>query len=119
MFSRFYLAGLLLAGALHAQTSTATLQGTVHDPTGAILPGAAVRIANEATGTRTDSAANSTGHYLVPYLLPGTYTVTVEHPGFQRFRQTGIKLDVQQSLSFDVTLSYRRLELPRRVKIET
>jgi hypothetical protein len=105
MFSRIFFAVLLAAAALDAQTSTATLQGTVHDPSGAILAGAAVRVTNEATGTVTDSATNSSGHYLVPYLLPGTYAVNVEQKGFQRHRQSGIKLDVGQSRAVDVTLT--------------
>jgi hypothetical protein len=104
MFSRIIVA-LSIAGSLYAQTSTATLQGTVHDPSGAVLAGAAIRITEEATGTQSDSSSNSSGHYLVPFLLPGTYTLTVDSPGFQRFRRTGVKLDVAQSLQVDVTLS--------------
>ena len=95
----------LAAGTLCAQTSTATIEGDVWDSSGAAVPGAKVQVTNVASGARTDTVGGSTGHYLIPYLLPGSYSITAEHQGFQRFQQTGIKLDVQQSLRLDITLS--------------
>ena len=94
----------LAAGVLSAQTSTATIEGEIRDSSGAALPGTAVKVINTATGARTDTAANSGGHYVAPYLLPGTYEITAERQGFQRFEQKGIKLDVQQTLALDITL---------------
>ena len=100
-----FISLFLAAGTLCAQTSTATIEGDVWDSSGAAVPGAKVQVTNTASGARTDTVGGSTGHYLIPYLLPGSYSITAEHQGFQRFQQTGIKLDVQQSLRLDITLS--------------
>jgi hypothetical protein len=100
LFASMFLA----AGVAFAQTSTATIEGDVRDASGAAVPETAVRVTNEATGARTETTANGGGHYVVPYLLPGTYFVSAERPGFQRFEQKGIKLDVQQILAVNITL---------------
>ena len=100
-FAVFFFAGLLL----QAQTSTATLQGHVKDPSGASVAGAAIRATNIQTGAAKQVNANEDGFFLVPYLLPGQYALSAEHPGFRRFEQRDIKLDVQEVLSFDINLT--------------
>ncbi|MCL5744315.1 MAG: carboxypeptidase regulatory-like domain-containing protein, partial [Acidobacteria bacterium] len=94
----------LLAAELHAQTSTATLQGFVRDPSGAGIPEAKVNIRNIRTGVVRELRTSAEGRYVEPFLLPGDYEITVEKTGFRRFTQSGIKLDVQQNLSLNVEL---------------
>jgi hypothetical protein len=65
-----------------AQTNTATLSGTVVDQHGAIVPGAAVTVLNPATSLERRATAAADGHFVVPLLSPGTYTVKAEHQGF-------------------------------------
>ncbi len=96
---------LLLCPLLQAQTSTATLRGKVKDATGASITGAGVRITNSATGTSVQTTTDHDGNFVAPYLLPGQYTLAAEHPGFQRFEQTGITLDVQQVLATEIVLT--------------
>jgi hypothetical protein len=106
------LAGSLLVGVLifhgaitcKGQQIEARLFGFVTDPADAAIPEAQVTVANEATGVMATVRTGTDGGFNVPALRPGTYTLTVEHPGFQRSVQTGIKLDVNQQARVDVQL---------------
>ena len=73
---------MALAVAGVAQT-TASIKGTVTDPSGAAVSGAKVTIRNAAQGIERTTQTNSTGYYEVPALPPGTYTVEVQGQGFQ------------------------------------
>ena len=77
---------VLLAGAFSsAQTtiSTGSIQGTVSDPSGALVDGAKVTITNKATGEVTNLATNSSGVYVSGALQSGNYVVRVEAKGFK------------------------------------
>jgi hypothetical protein len=87
-----------------AQYSTASLAGTVHDDSGAIVPSAHVRIQNIGTGIEQDQATNSLGTFDFPLVPTGTYTITVEKAGFSIYQQQGISLQVQESATVDVKL---------------
>jgi len=95
----------LLSAMLFAQTSTATLEGHVKDPSGASISGARIQVVNAQTNTSKQAVTNNEGYFVVPYLMPGEYSITAERPGFRRFTQSAIKLDVQQVLSFDIALT--------------
>jgi hypothetical protein len=86
------------------QQVEATLLGSVTDPANAAIPDAQITVTNEATGIAVVARTGADGAYTVPALRPGTYTLTVEHPGFQRSVQSGIKLDVNQQARIDVQL---------------
>ena len=75
----FACAALVLVSSLAAfgQATTGTLRGTVTDPNGAQVAGANVTAKNDATGTVTPTQTNGEGIYVVPNLLPGTYTFSV------------------------------------------
>ena len=77
----FVMAGC--AAALHAQTGTGSILGTVADESGAVVPNAAVTIASKATGASRTLATNAEGLYSAPALLPGDYEVKVELEGFR------------------------------------
>jgi hypothetical protein len=95
---------LLLAGLAYAQTSTATLQGHVEDPSSAEVPDAQVQITNVNTAAMRQARTDADGAYVVPFLPPGQYTVDVEKPGFRRFTQTNVILQVGQTLALNVTM---------------
>ncbi len=90
---------------MYGQTTTGTLQGQVRDATGAAVPEAKVTVTNIRTGVSNELQTNPEGRYVVPFLLPGDYQIAVEKPGFKRFTQSGIKLDVQQVRTIDVELA--------------
>src|SRR5438270_5469114 len=64
--------------------------GTVTDPQGAAVPGAKVTVTDERKGTKDTATTNDTGNYSVTHLVPDTYTVRVEAPGFKVSEQKGI-----------------------------
>ena len=90
------LAILMLSIAPHArsQSSNAQLSGTVSDPSGAIIPGASVKLTGMATGVSSDAITNSSGQYTFPFVAPGTYSVTVNAKGFATAQENGINLQV-------------------------
>src|SRR4030095_241653 len=75
-----------------AQTTTSTILGSVSDPGGAVIPGATVRVINETTGDSRSAITSETGSFTFPSLLPATYTIRVELPGFQTLQRTGNSL---------------------------
>src|SRR5258708_10253493 len=79
------LVGILVLGAaltvsLFAQT--ASLAGTVSDPTGAVIPKAVVTVTNTQTGAKRSDTSDSEGRYTIPQLPPGTYSLTAQVVGF-------------------------------------
>src|SRR5881628_2981287 len=86
---RLATAVALLAGATlaTAQEFRGTIIGRVTDPDGAPIPGASITVANEATGVGWQTVTESDGVYAARFLVPGTYRVQVEMPGFSRFVQ--------------------------------
>jgi hypothetical protein len=85
--------------------STATLQGTVTDPTGASVPNAKIVAINEATGVRTETVSDSAGAYLFPSLSIGNYKVEITASGFQKTVFTALKLDVATTVTKNVALT--------------
>jgi hypothetical protein len=82
-------------------STTATLKGTVTDPTGAVISGATVTATNPNTGITKVAKSAADGSYQIPALPPGSYQVTIEAPGFSREVVKGLELSVGQSASFD------------------
>jgi hypothetical protein len=96
---------LLLSASLSGQTFTASLQGTISDPTGAMVPNAVVTLTNEATNVKQERTADSRGNYQFTLIPPGGYRLTVQMPGFQTLVRTGLVLQVQQQATLDLTLT--------------
>src|SRR6266446_3894732 len=91
-----------------AQTVGASLQGTVHDPSGAVLPGAEVEIRNVETGAARPLKADESGRWREPVLVPGEYELRVSAPGFQTLLRKGIHLAVGQDAMVDLALELGR-----------
>lgn len=79
-----------------AQSGAGSIQGTVTDSTGAVMPNASIHVVNVATGVTTDTKSNGAGFYEVPQLFTGTYRVTVTVPGMKAYA-TSIELLVAQN----------------------
>jgi hypothetical protein len=99
-----FLLVMSLSAMVPAQQFTATLRGTVHDASGAVVPKAEVTIANTATNESRVVFTDANGTYVVPQLKPGTYRLIVKKDGFRTATLDEIKLDVQQIRAADVTL---------------
>ena len=73
----------LLPASAQSTVSTGSIQGTVTDPNGAVVPNAAVTITNKATGQASKFTSSSSGTYASGALIPGEYEVRIEAKGFQ------------------------------------
>jgi hypothetical protein len=104
----FLVASALLVLALSisgfAQTTNATLGGTVSDSSGALIPGVAVTATNTQTGIVSTALSNETGAYNFPSLQTGTYKMTAELPGFQTQTYNVVTLGVSQQVRLNFTL---------------
>src|SRR5262245_8086917 len=88
-----------------AQVNTATISGTVHDASGAVLPGVSVVIQNQDTGISRTVSTGETGRYSAPALGLGNYQVTAQLQGFQSQVRSGIALTVGREAVVDFTLA--------------
>ena len=103
---------LLCMVALFASTSlavaqdvqSATVVGTVRDPTGAVVPNASITITNVATNTSAHAVTNSDGAWYVPFQAAGTYTLTIDASGFKEYVRSGVVLEIGKTPRFDVQL---------------
>src|SRR5579862_7500639 len=77
-----------------AEIGSATLNGTVTDPTGAAVPNAKVTVTSPQTGLTRTTTTNDTGLYSFPQLPVGTYDLTVEANGFKLTKRTGASLTI-------------------------
>lgn len=71
---------------------TATINGTIADATGALVPDAKVTATNMATGIGISTQSNTDGSFIIPALPIGTYTLTAVKQGFATFKETGIEI---------------------------
>ena len=81
---------LCLASVAAAQSYRGRVQGAVTDQTQGAITGATVTLLNVATGVRSTRTTSEAGLFLFDLVDPGTYTVTVESPGFGKFAQENI-----------------------------
>ncbi len=87
------------------QETRSTLTGHVSDPTGAIVPHAAIVVTNMDTGVKTNIQSNSAGDYTVPFLTPGRYQVGISSPGFRNYVHSGLTLQTEQTVTENVILA--------------
>lgn len=100
----FLALGMLFSIRLLSQQITATVVGTVTDASAAVVSGALIRITNLETGIAREGTTDETGNFTFPYLSPGTYTMTVSHPGFRSDNVENLNLDAAQVLRSDFAL---------------
>ena len=104
------LTSLLLALALSAPSALAqaingTIEGTIVDGQGAVLPGVTVTVTNVDTGDARSVITNESGLYRAQLLPLGNYRVAAELARFKKFEQTGVTLRAGQTAVINVTLS--------------
>src|SRR5271157_2709180 len=88
-----------------AQVESGKVLGEVRDSSGAAVAGAKARVSNVDTGVIHEVTTGSGGEYAVTELRPGTYTLTVERDGFKKAIQEPFRLDVNQVVRIDITMS--------------
>ena len=93
-----------LGGQLWAQTNTGRISGTITDANGAAVPGAPVKITNDATQQFRIAMSDSNGFYVATNLPVGNYSVSVEQQGFKKSAKTGYNLVADGRLTVDFKL---------------
>jgi hypothetical protein len=103
---------LVLCGSLFLTISplvygqaTGSFEGTISDKTGSVITGANVRVTSQGTGAERQAKTDDTGHYLVPLVPIGTYTIRVESQGFQPNEQRDVRLQVDEHRDVNFTMS--------------
>jgi hypothetical protein len=94
----------LTAVLAFSQATTATMDGVVRDPSGAIVPGTAITVTNVETRISSKWVTNGEGHFIAPFLQPGVYEVTAEKEGFKKSVRRGITLLVADTTRIDLML---------------
>jgi hypothetical protein len=97
--------GLVAGIPVAAQSGRGTLSGLVTDTTGAIIPGASLKLTETGTGSRYDAVSSGQGLYTFPELQPGVYTLAVTFPKFESYTQTGITVSVGSTSTVNAVLS--------------
>lgn len=100
---------LLIIGVAWGQGSVGTLNGTVLDAVGAVVPGAVVTITNVATGVEAKTTTTSAGAYTFPYVPSGNYTIKVTAAGFRVASAENVILRVAQTLTVNISLEVGQL----------
>ena len=87
-----------------AQSTSASVGGFVQDPSQAFIPGVTVTATNTQTGVVTKAVTNESGTYNIPALLPGTYRLTAELPGFKTQVINDVQLGQSATARYNFTL---------------
>ncbi len=95
---------LLFAVAAFGQGDRGTITGTVTDPTGAVVPNAAIHLTNTDTAATYQVGTSNTGNYTLANLPVGTYEMTVESAGFKKFDRPGLLVQVAETIRVDAVL---------------
>jgi Carboxypeptidase regulatory-like domain len=100
----FALTIFLAPISLHAQDTRSKISGQVVDPNKASMPGASVKVTDVNRGTTVTLTTNDDGLFQANYLLSGTYQVVVEMPGFKKYIQDGVLVEISQTRELIVVL---------------
>ena len=95
---------VLPTGLALAQVDRAGLDGSITDPSGKVIPGVHVVAEMPDTGLRRETVSSSTGTYDIPELPVGTYTITLDHPGFKTLTFVDVKQVIGRTRTLDATL---------------
>jgi Carboxypeptidase regulatory-like domain len=110
----------LFAGSAFSQaTGSGSIQGTVTDSTGALLPNASVALTETSTHVTLTTKTNSAGNYAFPNINVGTYSLTVTSPGFGTFTSTNNVLEVGSSIAIDAKLTVGSTETKVEVRTDS
>jgi Carboxypeptidase regulatory-like domain/TonB dependent receptor-like, beta-barrel len=105
-YALLMLLGLAPATArAQSQATNGTIEGTIVDASGAVLPGVTVTITNVDTGIDRVVTTNDKGLFRAPLLPLGTYKVSAELQGFKRFEKTGVTLSVGETAVVNASMS--------------
>lgn len=82
----------------------AQLNGTIHDPSGGVVPKVSLSLRDVDNNRVYSTTTNTSGYYMLANLQPGKYELTADYTGFSKYKQSGIVLTVGQAATIDITL---------------
>src|SRR5262245_46578421 len=94
---------VLISTSAFAQGGRSEINGTVFDSAKAVMPGVTITVIDERTGLERTVVSSGEGRFVIPTLVPSTYTIKAELQGFQASTQTGLVLNVGQELTVHLT----------------
>src|SRR5260370_23479492 len=106
--SVIFARALLAQSAAAGQVAGGTIQGTVADGSGAVLPGTTVVVKNVGTAITTEVVTNERGVYRAPNLRPGVHDVSASLQGFSSAARKALQLSVRGALTIDLKLTHGR-----------
>ena len=95
---------MLIAPRLESQSTFGTILGTVHDATGAVIPGASVTLLNTGTSAQREATSDASGEFIFSNIDVGTYSVSIVVQGFEKFTQPDIVLTARESRRIEAKL---------------
>jgi hypothetical protein len=95
---------VVVSTVMWGQSTGGAIQGTVVDPSGAVLSGATVTARNMGTGVTSTATTTSAGVYALPNLPPGSYAVTAQATGMKKYVQEGITVSTNSTVGLDLQL---------------
>src|SRR5262245_61816414 len=95
----------LFAVPAFAQEQSGSIQGTIKDAQGGVLPGVTVEAKNQATGAVQSTVTNESGIYRFPALAPGRYEVTANLTGFAAGKNSNVDLQLGQVSTINLTMA--------------
>ena len=93
-----------MSGLIQAQSYYGGLRGAVTDQNGGAIPNAKITLTNEGTAAARAVLATSAGEFVFSEVIPATYTLSAESPGFKKFERKGVIVGTQAQVSIDVSL---------------
>jgi hypothetical protein len=99
------LASLAVPAASYAQLTTATISGTLTDPSGSVVPGGQVTATETSIRLVSHGEANAEGFYVLSGLAPGQYELRIEKQGFQTYLRQGVTVEVNRPVTLNVVLT--------------
>jgi hypothetical protein len=110
---------LLFVQITRAQTTgSGTVQGTVTDSSGAVIPNASVKIVESSTQVTLNTKTSSGGAYAFPNINVGTYALTIIAPGFETYTSTGNVLEVGSNIAINAKMTVGSADVKVEVRAE-
>ena len=99
------LSALLVSPIAKSQVTTSTIFGNVTDPSGAAVPGATVTVTHQETAIVKTGRTNERGEFTITFIPVGTYAVSIEKEGFNKYQESGLQVVSGQDRTLSFTLT--------------
>lgn len=103
-YPRSLLLGLFASVSIWSQSYQGGIRGAVTDQAGAMVVGVKVTLTDESAGATRSTLTTEAGEYVFTQVVPATYSVTAEAPGFKKFERKGVAIATQQFVTLDLKL---------------